>query len=119
MPADSKAGPLLAKAKPISDGSGTSEITNLRGKVTMQLQPERGVRICVSNSPADTKVSAEGGGGGAPDAGAEIPLQPMVMHTMVRQAVPLHPMEFHDGANIHHQPLEDPMLQQVDAGKRL
>ncbi|GAB0201689.1 hypothetical protein GRJ2_002634500 [Grus japonensis] len=46
----------------------------------------------VRNS-ADTKVSAEGGGGGAPGAGAEIPLQPVVK-TMVKQAVPLQqPME--------------------------
>ena len=41
---------------------------------------------------ADTKVSADGGAGGAPGAGAEIPLQPVVK-TMVKQAVPLQPME--------------------------
>lgn len=40
------------------------------------------------------------GGGGAPDAGAEIPVQPE-MKTMVRQAVPLQPTEFHDGSDIH------------------
>jgi len=63
------------------------------------------VRLCEGNSSADTKVS-EGGGGGAPDAGAEIfPLQPM-RKTMVRQAVPLQPMEVHGGADSHLQPVE-------------
>jgi len=41
------------------------------------------VRPFERNSPAVTRVSAEGGGGGAPDAGAELPLQPM-MKTVVR-----------------------------------
>ncbi|KAK4823596.1 hypothetical protein QYF61_003796 [Mycteria americana] len=81
--------------------------------------------------PADTKVSEEGGAGGAPGAGAEIPLQPVVK-TMVRQAVPLQPMEVHGGADthlqpmevhggadIHLQPVEDPMPEQVDAQRRL
>ena len=44
------------------------------------------------NNSADTQVSAEGGGGGAPDTRAEIPLQPVVK-AMVKQAVPLQPME--------------------------
>ncbi|GAB0190893.1 AN1-type zinc finger protein 5-like [Grus japonensis] len=34
--------------------------------------------------------------------------------TMVRQAVALQPMEVHGGADIHLQPMEDPMLEQVD-----
>ncbi|GAB0207673.1 protein NYNRIN-like [Grus japonensis] len=51
---------------------------------------------------ADTKVSEEGGGGGAPGAGAEIPLQPM---------------EVDGGANIHLQPVEDPMPEQLDVPK--
>ena len=55
------------------------------------------MRICERNNSADTKVSEEGGGGGGPGAGAEIPLQP-VGKTMVRQAVPLQPMEVHGGA---------------------
>ncbi|PKU42985.1 protein pxr1-like [Limosa lapponica baueri] len=63
------------------------------------------------NNSADTKVSEEGGGGGAPGTGGEIPLQPM-MKTMVRQAVPLQPMEVHGGAQIHLQPMEDPMSEQ-------
>ncbi|GAB0186278.1 AN1-type zinc finger protein 5-like [Grus japonensis] len=32
--------------------------------------------------------------------------------TMVRQAVPLQPMEVDGGADIHLQPMEDPMLEQ-------
>jgi len=48
------------------------------------------VRICERINSADTKVSEEGGGGGAPGTGAEIPLQP-VEQTMVRQAVPCSP----------------------------
>ncbi|GAB0183166.1 cAMP-dependent protein kinase inhibitor alpha [Grus japonensis] len=35
--------------------------------------------------------------------------------TMVRQAVPLQPMEVNGGADIHLQPMEDPMPEQVDA----
>ena len=61
------------------------------------------VRTCKSNNPADPKVSEEGGGGGASGTGAEIPLQP-VGKTMVREAVLL-------------EPVEDPMLEQVDAPK--
>ncbi|GAB0190182.1 AN1-type zinc finger protein 5-like [Grus japonensis] len=37
--------------------------------------------------------------------------------TMVRQAVPLQPMEVDGGADIHLQPVEDPMPEQVDAPK--
>ena len=74
------------------------------------------MRICERNNSADTKVSEEGGGGGAPGTGAEIPLQP-VGKTMVRQAVPLQPMEVHSGADIHLQPVEDPMPEQVDEPK--
>jgi len=69
------------------------------------------VRICETNNPADTKVSEEEGGGGAPGTGAEIPLQ----QTMMRQAVPLQPMEAHGGADTHLQPMEDPTPKQVDA----
>ena len=58
------------------------------------------MRICERNNSADTKVSEEGGGGGAPGAGAEIPLQPVVK-TMVMQVAAM-------------QPMEDPMLEQVD-----
>ena len=61
---------------------------------------ERGVRICERNNPADPQVSEERGGGGAPGARAEIPLQ-VVGKTMVKQAVPLQPMEVHGGAGGH------------------
>ncbi|GAB0182854.1 acid sphingomyelinase-like phosphodiesterase 3b [Grus japonensis] len=94
----------LAKAKSISDSGSISGITELRrGKKPQPpsasiLQPERGVR-CERNNSADTKVSEGGGGGGAPGARAEIPLQP-VEKTMVRQAVPLQPMEDNDGTEI-------------------
>ncbi|GAB0183894.1 AN1-type zinc finger protein 5-like [Grus japonensis] len=37
--------------------------------------------------------------------------------TMVRQAVPLQPMEADGGADIHLQPVEDPTPEQVDAPK--
>jgi len=52
--------------------------------------------------------------GGVPEAGAEIPLQP-VEKTMVRQAVPLQPMEVHGGADIHLQPMEKPTPEQGNA----
>ncbi|GAB0181412.1 cAMP-dependent protein kinase inhibitor alpha [Grus japonensis] len=35
--------------------------------------------------------------------------------TMVRQAVPLQPVEVHGGADIHLQPMDNPMPEQVDA----
>jgi len=76
------------------------------------------VRPCERNNSADPKVSAEGGGGGAPGAGAEIPLQPMEQ-TMVRQAVPPQPTEAHGGADIHLQPMKDPAPEQGDAQRRL
>ncbi|RMC07069.1 hypothetical protein DUI87_16524 [Hirundo rustica rustica] len=45
------------------------------------------LRMCDRNSPVDTKVSTEGGGGGvAPAARDEIPLQPMVK-TMEKKSV--------------------------------
>lgn len=40
---------------------------------------------------------------------------PGVVKTMVKQTVPLQPMEDHEGADIHLQPMEDPMLEQMDA----
>ncbi|GAB0187542.1 epimerase family protein SDR39U1 [Grus japonensis] len=116
MPAGSKMDPLLAKAEPISDGGSTSGITELRrgGKKTCVGTCSWRLRICERNNSADTKVSAEGGGGGAPGTRTKIPLQPMEK-TMVRQAVPLQPMEVDGGADIHLQPVEDLTLQQADA----
>ncbi|PKU38090.1 hypothetical protein llap_11605 [Limosa lapponica baueri] len=46
--------------------------------------------------------------------GAEIHLHPMVK-TVVRQAVPLQPMEVNSGEDIHLQLMKDPMVEQVDA----
>ncbi|KAK4829029.1 hypothetical protein QYF61_001804 [Mycteria americana] len=118
MPAGSKMDPPLAKAEPISDGGSASVITYLRRgkKLLCNSSQERGVRVFERNNSADTKVSEEGGGGGAPGTGAEIPLQPVVK-TMVRQAVPLQPMDLHSGADIHLQPVEDPMPEKVDASE--
>ncbi|GAB0188319.1 hypothetical protein GRJ2_001297200 [Grus japonensis] len=117
MPAGSKMDPPLAKAEPISDSSSAIGKTHLRrGKNLLRnSRQERGARICERNNSADTKVS-EGGGGGAPGARAEIPLQPMEK-TVVRQAVPLQPMQDDGGADIHLQLMEDPTPEQVDAPK--
>ncbi|KAJ7422424.1 protein pxr1-like [Willisornis vidua] len=71
-----------------------------REKVTAQCENnlgKRGVTICERSSPAHLQASEEGGGGDAPSARAEIPLQPLVK-TMVRQAVLVQPLEVHDGA---------------------
>jgi len=112
MPAGSKMDPWRAKAKPISDGGIASGVTQLSGekKTPAQLQPERGVRTCERNNSADTEVGEEGGRGDVPDAGAGIPLQPL-MKTMVRQAVPLQPMEVHSEADIHLKPMEGTSCQ--------
>ncbi|KAJ7420515.1 hypothetical protein BTVI_21110 [Pitangus sulphuratus] len=67
------------------------------------------------NNCADTKVSAEGGAGGAPGAGVEAPAVRGADHGGA--AVPLQPMEDHRGAEMHLQPLGEPMLEQVDALK--
>ena len=53
---------------------------------------EGGARTCERNNSADSKVSEEGEGRGAPGTGAEIPLQPVVK-ILVTQVVPLQPME--------------------------
>ncbi|GAB0206066.1 hypothetical protein GRJ2_003072200 [Grus japonensis] len=71
------------------------------------------MRRCERNNSADTKVSAEGGGRGAPSTREEIPLQPLEK-TMVRQAVLLQPKEVHGGAEIPLQPVEDPRPEQVE-----
>jgi len=76
------------------------------------------VRLCERKSSADTRVSEEGGGGGASGTGPEILLQ-FVVKTMVRQAAPVQPMEVHGGADLHLRPVEDPKQEQVDAQRRL
>ncbi|GAB0183485.1 hypothetical protein GRJ2_000813800 [Grus japonensis] len=99
MPAGSKTDPPLAKAEPVSDSGSTSVIEEGK-KLLLNSSWKRGVRICERNNFADTKVSAEGGAGGAPGTEADIPLQP-TEKTMVRQAVPLQPVEVNSGADIH------------------
>ena len=106
VPASSKTDLPLAKAKPMSNGGSTSVIAYVRrGRKKncreMAVDGERGVRLCERNNSADTKVSEEGRGGGARDAGAKnLPLQ-LMMKTMVRQVVSLQPMEVHGGADSH------------------
>ena len=98
----------------LSKGGSASVITYLRRGKKKRLQNsswKRGVRLRERNDSADTKISEEGGGGGAPGTGAEIPLQ----QTMMRQAVPLQPMEAHGGADPHPHPMEDSMPEQGDA----
>jgi len=77
------------------------------------------VRRCERNNPADTKGGEEGGRGGAPGSRAGIPLQPVEEKTVVRQAVPLQPMEVHGGADTHLQPMEDHTPEQVDVQRKL
>ncbi|KAJ7397272.1 hypothetical protein BTVI_136994 [Pitangus sulphuratus] len=78
MPASSKMDLPLAKAKLNSSGGSSSGVMCLRmGGKKLHLQLEkRGVGICETNSPADTKASEEGEGGGL-GTGAQIPLQPV------------------------------------------
>jgi len=122
MPAGSKMDRPLAKARPICDSGSASGITDnvfKKGEnkpVEQQLQPETGLRLHGRNNSTDTKVSEEGGAGAAPGAGAAIPLQP-IKKTLVRQAVPLQPMEVHAGADLHLQPVKEPTPEQVDVSK--
>jgi len=67
----------------------------------------------VTNVPADTKVSEEGGDEGAQGTRAEIPLQPMVK-TMVKQAVPCSPWRTTSEQITTMQPVEDSTLEQGD-----
>ncbi|PKU42801.1 protein pxr1-like [Limosa lapponica baueri] len=69
------------------------------------------------NNSAGTEVNEEGEGEDAPGAEAEILLLPLEK-TMVRQAVPLQPMEVNGGADIHLQPIEDPILELMNAPER-
>jgi len=105
VPASSKTDPLLAKAKPVSDGGSASGITYLRKgrKVTLSETAviERGVRRCERNSSADTKISEEGGGRTCLKCQSREPSLATLMKTMVRQVVPLQSKEVHGGADIH------------------
>ncbi|KAJ7415730.1 protein pxr1-like [Willisornis vidua] len=107
---------LLAKAEPISNGGSAFETEGLRREkrpAQQQFHLQRGVRICESNNSADTRVSEEGGAGDAPGAGADSPAAHGAAHD--ETAVPLQPMEIHGRAEIHLQPLEDSVLEQVEA----
>ncbi|TRZ07347.1 hypothetical protein HGM15179_019761 [Zosterops borbonicus] len=73
-------------------------------------------RTCERNNYADTKVS-EGGRGDAPGIRAEILLHPVVK-TMVKQAVPLQPMEIHMDAEVHLQPMEETHTRGVGYPRR-
>lgn len=73
------------------------------------------MRTCERKNSADTKVTEEGGGVGAPGTKGEIPLQTLVQ-TMVKQVVLLlQPMKVHSGADFHLQTREEPTTDQVDA----
>lgn len=66
----------------------------------------------ISDNSADTKVSEEGGGGHAPGTRIDSP----AAHggkTLVRQVVPLQPMEENSKADIL-QLMESPTVEQVD-----
>ena len=99
----SKTDPPLAKAEPISDGSASGMTYLRRGKTNWHNSKcrQRDKWECVRETALQTPRSVKKeGGGGAPDARAEIPLQPMEK-TRVRQAVPMQSMEVHGGADIH------------------
>jgi len=102
VPACSKTDPQLPKAGPVSQAGGASVIMCLRkGKIHCAAAGgERSEKKCERNSPADTEVSEEERGGGAPDAGAEIPLQP-VEKIMAKQFVSLQHKEDHVRADTH------------------
>lgn len=119
MPSDSRIDLLLAKAEPIKDGStfGVTDLT--RGKkLSWKRSLDRGMRTCKGNSPANSKDGKEEGRRDSPDAGVEIPLQP-ILQTTVQQVFSLKPMEDHEDVEIHMQPMENPMVYQVSARRRL
>ncbi|KAJ7404796.1 protein pxr1-like [Willisornis vidua] len=66
----------------------------------------------------DTKVSGEGGEVGSPDARAEVPLQPLVQ-PMMKELCLCKPMDTQRNAEIHVQPVEEPMPEQLDGQIRL
>ncbi|GAB0190274.1 hypothetical protein GRJ2_001492700 [Grus japonensis] len=105
----------LLEASPVSDGANASRLQDGsapgQGQANQRLcdnifkKENKGVKGSLCNqreeredvrNSADTKVSEEGGGGGAPDTRAKIPLQPVVK-TMVRQAVPCSPWREDEG----------------------
>jgi len=61
----------------------------------------RGVKRCERNNSADTKVSEEGGGRRCSRCCSRESSLAALMKIMVRQVVPLKPMEVHGGADIY------------------
>ncbi|KAJ7408890.1 hypothetical protein BTVI_58355 [Pitangus sulphuratus] len=115
MPASSRMDFLpLARTKPIRSNSNAPVIIYLKteGIEQKEFQPGKS-RVRTMNNNADTKVSAEGGAGGAPGTRAEAPAARGADHGGA--AVPLQPREDHGGAETPLQPMEEPMLEQVDA----
>ena len=83
------------------------------------VREEEEVRTCEGKQHGDSKVRAEGGGGSAPGARAEIPLQ-AVVRTMVQQLCPCSPWGSTGDAEIHRQPMgEVPLPEWVDVWRRL
>ncbi|GAB0188848.1 AN1-type zinc finger protein 5-like [Grus japonensis] len=113
MPAGSKTDPPLAKAKPISHGGSASGIMYLRRGEKNCARPtaaEREEQEYVRETTLQTPRSVQKEG----QEVLQVPEQRFPC-SLVRQAVPLQPTEVHGGADIHLQPMEDPMLEQVDA----
>ncbi|TRZ26649.1 hypothetical protein HGM15179_000420 [Zosterops borbonicus] len=106
--------PPQSRAEPISNSDRFKKGDDRfkKGKKSLGSSSwKRGVKICKRSSPADPRVSEKGGKG---EARAETPLQPL-MKTLVRNGVPLQPMEIHRGAEIHLQPEKNSMPELVDA----
>ncbi|RMC03551.1 hypothetical protein DUI87_20751 [Hirundo rustica rustica] len=79
LPRFAKPNPAISKTATRPWLAKASGITFKKGeKPTRQQHLERGMRAYERNSPADAKVREERGGGRAPGAGAQIPLQPVV-----------------------------------------
>ncbi|TRZ13887.1 hypothetical protein HGM15179_013212 [Zosterops borbonicus] len=114
MPASSKMDVLLPKARPIRNGK-TSVITYLKRQKSncadAIVAREEWTENMGENNPADTKVTGEGGGGGAPGPGAEIPLQPRVQ-PMVRQLCPWSPWRITGMQRSICSPCRRPMPEQ-------
>ncbi|KAJ7406647.1 hypothetical protein WISP_132382 [Willisornis vidua] len=102
-------GRLLAKAEPINEGGSASGVKYFRKEeksVQGQLRSERGVRKRSLQTP--TSVQKEG----------EKVLQSLPCSLWCkcwRGSCALTALEAHCGAKIHLQPMDDPVLEQVDA----
>ncbi|KAJ7401338.1 protein pxr1-like [Pitangus sulphuratus] len=114
MPTGSRTDPPMAKVELVSDRFSTSGLMYLRGEKSYCATENCTwrVRICERNSPVDTQVSEEGGGGGTPGTGAEIPLQP-VRKLVVRKVTLCSPMR-----STVEQPMEDLVVELADAQRK-